>query len=91
MAIQYELPLPVDFRLEYLTPMTAAAARWGKAAAIRVEDVGTGVAVFRPRYRVGYVKVGSGATRLFIEVGAGDSFEKAFADADLRTRPEPKR
>lgn len=93
MDVQYQLPLTSAMDRETVGFLIQAVGRWGRQAALRIEDPQPGIqgrTAFRGRYRVGYLKggfVGTKVTPFFIECGCGDSFAAAFANADLSRRP----
>lgn len=81
----YAWPATSEMPVDVQAALVVAYTRWYKAAAVRIEEPNTGIAVFRPRYRVGVMKAANGVA-LFIEHGAGDTWVKAFEDVDLREK-----
>lgn len=88
MDLVYTMPPRSDWPADVTAAFILAYRRYGPQAALRVEDPNTGRTVFRPRYRVGFMKGGfAGSTQpFFIERGAGDDWLKALEDAARQER-----
>lgn len=86
MAELYRYPPPITIPPEALAALKVAVRSFGINAALRIEDVGAGLSVFRGRYRIGKMEPGPLPTSepRFIEFGAGGSFALAIEDAKRR-------